>query len=116
MKSGNLQKFFTRKIGSRVTRSVVLIPKPIPGETYGYIYTAEILACNDEFVTVHLTRRTLASAGTQEHGSLVRFGDWAIRYREFFGLDQFWYDVLTTVDELDSAMEVDAGQLSISRK
>jgi hypothetical protein len=113
--TADLQKYFERKVGAQLARSVVLIPDPPPFKTHGYLYKAEILSVNDHFVVVNINRYETVPSGNTVAGSLVRFGDWALKYREYFGLDCFWADALETVDELDSATEVRATMTGLPR-
>lgn len=110
--AAKLTKYFERKVGARITRSVVLRPNPIPGEVHGYRYTAEILAVSSAGVTIHLTRLETVPAGNVVAGSLVRFGDWNIPIHGLNGLDDFWGIALEQAEELDSATEARFGSVS----
>ena len=106
-----LTTYFERKVGARITRSVVLRPDPPVGKVHGFRYTAEILAVENHRVTFHLTRMEIVPTGNTVAGTLVRFGDWDIPLNGLLGLDTFWADALDNIDEIDSATQVKYGSM-----
>lgn len=92
-----LTAYFTKQI-AQTMHTAVTTGQTSFTDVYERVYSAEVLAVEDDRVTLHVKSYDNTPSGSRYGGRDQRLGDHTINIQKLTGLTDFWQRVITAAD------------------